>query len=94
MKDSETPAPPLQVPSEVLSPEALDGIIDNFILREGTDYGAEEVARSTKIERVRRQIEKGDVKIVYDPNTESVTLMTEIQWRKISQTIPSSDATS
>jgi uncharacterized protein len=94
MKDSETIAPPLEVPSDALSAEALNGIIDNFILREGTDYGAEEVSRSTQVERVRRQIEKGDVKIVYDANTESVTLLTDLQWRKLSQTTPSSDATS
>jgi uncharacterized protein YheU (UPF0270 family) len=94
MNEIESPAPPVLVPSEALSPEALDGIIDNFILREGTDYGSEEVTRETKIQRVRKQIEKSDVKIVYDPNTESVTLMTDLQWRKLSQTTPSSAATS
>lgn len=83
MHEEERPQPPIEVPSEALSVEALDGIIDNFILREGTDYGAQEVSRSAQIQRVQKQIDKGDVKIVYDPNTESVTLMTLVQWRKL-----------
>jgi len=83
MHEEERPQPPIEVPAEALSAEALDGIIDNFILREGTDYGAQEVSREAQIQRVRKQIDKGDVKIVYDPNTESVTLMTLVQWLKL-----------
>lgn len=74
--------PPLEVPVESLSEDALNGVIDNFIQREGTDYGVSEIAYETKMQQVRRQIAKGDVKIVFDPNTESVTLMTKQEWSR------------
>lgn len=73
---SESAAPPIEVPLEALSPEALNGVIEGFVLQEGTDYGREEVSLAKKIEQVRRQIERGDVKIVFDPDSESVGLLT------------------
>lgn len=80
MTDSKTPEEPVEIPVEALSSEALEGIIDSFILREGTDYGAQEASYMTRLDQVRRQIDKGEVKIVFDPNEESVTLMTRAQW--------------
>lgn len=75
--------PPVEVPQESISEEAFVGLIENFIFREGTDYGIVEVQHQTKIGQVRRQIDRGDVKIVFDPNTESVTLMTESDFLKL-----------
>lgn len=62
------------IPHQQLSPAALQGLIEEFITREGTDYGWEEVSLSTKVLQVRRQIEKGDVVIVFDSARESVSL--------------------
>lgn len=76
--------PPVQIPQEILSSEALRGIIENFILREGTDYGREEAAFETKFKQIQKQIEKGDVIIVFDPNSETVGLLTKMEWTKIS----------
>lgn len=75
--------PPLEVPTEALSPETTRALIESFILREGTDYGRNEVDHTTKVEQVERQLQAGKVKIIFDPNTESVTLMTERDWKKL-----------
>ena len=75
--------PPIEIPLDTLSPDALAGVIDNFIQREGTDYGAHETEYETKVKHVRRQLEKGDVKIVFDPESESVTLLTKRDWQKL-----------
>ncbi|MGB3611343.1 MAG: YheU family protein [Cellvibrio sp.] len=64
------------IPPQSLSTEALQGLIEEFITREGTDYGWEEVPLSTKVEQVRRQIERGDVVIVFDTASETVSLLT------------------
>ena len=64
------------IPPQSLSAEALQGLIEEFITREGTDYGWDEVPLSTKVEQVRRQIEKGDVVIVFDTVSETVSLLT------------------
>ncbi len=64
------------IPPPSLSAEALQGLIEEFITREGTDYGWDEVPLSAKVEQVRRQIEKGDVVIVFDSASETVSLLT------------------
>lgn len=65
----------MDIPLENLSPEALEGVIDDYILREGTDYGAAEATLEKKRQDVLRQLEKGKAKIVFDPETESITLV-------------------
>ncbi len=84
MNESEKPIPlPLEVPPSAISAEALTAVIESFILREGTDYGSEEVEHQTKIDRVRKQLERGDIKLVFDAETESVTFMTQRDWDKL-----------
>lgn len=78
----ETPQAPIEIPFESLSSDAQHGVIDNFIQREGTDYGVAEVSYDAKIEQVRRQILSGKVKIIYEPDTGSVTLMLKHEWER------------
>jgi uncharacterized protein len=83
-RKADTPEmPPIAIPKEALSADALRGVIDNFVMREGTDYGTAEVSYESKIERVMKQMEKGDIKIVFDPNSETVTLMTKSEFKKL-----------
>ncbi len=70
-----TPLPPIVVPYTELSPEALTAVIESFVLREGTDYGERDVPFDTKIMQVRRQLERREAEIVFDPNTESVSIV-------------------
>jgi len=82
------PAIPIEIPLSAISEDALTGIIESFILREGTDYGAVEVALATKIKQVMRQIEKGEVKITFDAESESVTLLNQIDWHQKIRAVP------
>ncbi|MBC7370968.1 MAG: YheU family protein [Bdellovibrionaceae bacterium] len=84
MNEDKEVLPPVEVPREVLSDDAFQSIIESFILREGTDYGAEEVSMSAKIHQIEKQLIKGDVKIVFDPNSESVSIITQREWTKLS----------
>lgn len=79
----EAPQPPIEVPPESLSAEILEAVLESFILREGTDYGAQEISLATKIEQLRRQLSRGEIKVVFDPRTESVTLMTKREWNRL-----------
>jgi len=63
------------IPYEQLSPDALQGLIEEFITREGTDYGWEEVPLATKVAQVQRQLQRREVVIVFDEKTESVSLL-------------------
>ena len=72
---SETDAPaPLEIPPEALSSEALRGVIESFVLREGTEYGAREYSLEEKCAQVLAQLKRGEARILYDPHTETVTL--------------------
>jgi uncharacterized protein YheU (UPF0270 family) len=68
-------AEPVVIPHRELSPEALRGVIESFVLREGTDYGAREYSLEEKVQHVIRQLERGEARIVFDPTTESVDIV-------------------
>jgi uncharacterized protein YheU (UPF0270 family) len=82
--DETEKVPPIQIPFSELSPEAQEGVLDDFIAREGTDYGVTEVSLDAKRTQIRRQIETGRVLLVFDPSLESVTLLTEHEWKRAS----------
>jgi len=63
------------IPMDRLSPEALQGLIEEFILREGTDYGLSEYTLEQKHSQVLRQMKAGHVLIVFDPVEETTSLL-------------------
>lgn len=65
---------PVVVPHADLGADLLRAVIESFVLREGTDYGEKEVPLDQKVERVIRQLERGEAHIVFDPDTESVNI--------------------
>jgi uncharacterized protein len=64
-----------KIPVEALSPQALDGLIEEFVTRDGTDYGTEERTLDDKKDAVRRQLDSGDVAIVFDAETETANII-------------------
>src|SRR5919197_6281831 len=62
------------IPHQMLSPEALRGVIEAFVTREGTDYGAQEVPLDTKVLQVQQQLDTGTAVLVYDEATDSCTI--------------------
>lgn len=66
---------PVAVPHADLSAEALRGVVEAFVLREGTDYGERDVSFETKVAQVVRQLECGEARIMFDPVTESVSIV-------------------
>jgi uncharacterized protein YheU (UPF0270 family) len=64
------------IPYEQLSSDALQGLIEEFITREGTDYGVEEVSLNTKVDQVKQLLKQREVVVVFDFTTESASLLT------------------
>lgn len=71
-RDQQTP---VAVPHTELSPEALRGVVESFVLREGTDYGERDVPFETKVAQVMRQLERGEARILFDPVTQGVAIV-------------------
>lgn len=63
------------VPIEKISDDALEGLISEFILREGTDYGSREFTLEEKHAQIRKQLAAGLVMIVFDPSEESASIV-------------------
>jgi uncharacterized protein YheU (UPF0270 family) len=66
---------PIAIPPEQLSPQALRGVIEAFVLREGTDYGEREFSLEQKMAHVAAQIEAGEAQIWFDPNSNSIDIV-------------------
>jgi uncharacterized protein YheU (UPF0270 family) len=65
----------IEIPFPSLAKETLQALIESFVLREGTDYGEYELSLEQKVESVRKQLEKGKLKILFDENEESCTIV-------------------
>lgn len=65
----------LKIPYDQLSPEALQGVVEEFVTRDGTDYGEVEVPLETKVAQVMNQLKSGKAVIVFDQKTETCTIM-------------------
>jgi uncharacterized protein len=76
--DRQDPPPPeaLVIPHGELSPDALRGLVEAFVLREGTEYGSHEVALDAKVAQVMRQLERGEARVIFDPGSELVDIVT------------------
>jgi uncharacterized protein len=66
---------PVAIPPGQLSPQALRGVIEAFVLREGTDYGEREFSLEQKLAHVAAQIEAGEAQIWFDPNSNSIDII-------------------
>jgi hypothetical protein len=62
------------IPVNKLSSRALRGVIEEFISREGTDYGEKEVSAETKFIQVKDKLEKGLAVLVFDDKTETTNI--------------------
>ena len=65
----------MKIPLDALSDEALAGIIEAFVLREGTDYGHRDFSLERKCAAVRRQLERGEARLVYDEDARSPNIV-------------------
>ena len=73
--DAPDPRVFVEVPFEALDESTLVALIEGFVGREGTDYGLVERSLAEKIADVRRQLERGEARIVFDPETEGVNIV-------------------
>jgi hypothetical protein len=63
------------IPYQQLDKNTLNTLIEHFVLREGTDYGSLEMSMAEKVCQVTKQLETGDVVIVYSELHDSVNIL-------------------
>jgi uncharacterized protein YheU (UPF0270 family) len=62
------------VPHRELSEEALQGLLEEFVSRDGTDSGYTKLSLQQRVDQVRRQLDRGEVVVVYNPTTQSANI--------------------
>lgn len=61
----------VEVPYTSLSPSVLRGVVETFVLREGTDYGQLDHSLDQKVAQVLDQLEQGKAAIYFNVVDES-----------------------
>lgn len=65
----------VEIPAAQLSAQALRGVIESYVMREGTDYGEREFSFEQKVEQVMRQLQSGEARIYFDPDSETINIV-------------------
>jgi hypothetical protein len=77
MSEQDEANDPLPVVLEVdqLSGQALRGLAEEFVTRDGTDYGVVERSLEEKIARLETQLRSGEAVIVFDAESETANIV-------------------
>lgn len=60
-----------------IAPDTLYALIEEFVTRDGTDYGDVETSTATKVQQIMNQLERKEVFIVYNEEHETCTIKTK-----------------
>jgi uncharacterized protein YheU (UPF0270 family) len=65
----------MRIPWNRLSSNALTGLIEEYVTREGTEYGRTEFSLARKVAQVRQQLETGEAYIFFDPDAQTCNIL-------------------
>lgn len=74
-REPDASASEVVIPWERLSPAALRGVIEEFVTREGTEYGFDDVSLDQKVADVQRQLERGDACVLFHAVEKTVNVV-------------------
>ena len=63
------------IPWQEVDTETLNNLLESVVLREGTDYGSQEMSFDAKVEQLREQVKSGEAVIVFSELHESVDVV-------------------
>ncbi len=63
------------IPHEKLSAEALQGLLEDYVSRDGTDSGYVRLSLKERADQVRRQLNRGEAMIVFDRKTQTPNIV-------------------
>ncbi len=76
------------VPLEKIPSEPLLQLLEEFVTRDGTDYGVTEVTTDEKVRQVTRQLQQRKAFVVFDEATESLNIVTAEALREAGEPLP------
>ena len=73
----------IEIPWDALAQDTLNALVEEFVTRDGTDYGEQEIALERKVLQVIQGIKRKEYMIVFDTEAESAQIVTREQWRQV-----------
>ena len=71
------------IPFEQLDKDTLYNLIESYVLREGTDYGEQEVSIQSKVAQVNQQLRNGEAMVFFSELHESVTIISKNEFKAL-----------
>jgi len=71
----------IEVPARMLPPETLTALLEAFVTRQGYDTTDTGEGMRGWVAELKRQLERGELLIAHDLETETTEVMTLAQWR-------------
>jgi len=71
----------IEIPYQGLSAQALEGIVEEFASRDGTDYGETEYSLADKVIQVQEQLKSGHLTLLFDPISQSCQIVNSRDWK-------------
>ncbi len=69
------------IPHQQLDKDTLYNLIESYVLREGTDYGEQELSIESKVAQVHQQLNNGDAMVFFSELHESVTIISKNEFK-------------
>ena len=74
----------VQVPTDRLDTDVLNGMLEDYASRDGTDYGARELSLEEKVSNLRMQLNDGSLAVVYELDSEQWDLLPRERLQELS----------
>ena len=68
----------VEIPYQEINPETLRNMIEEFVSRDGSDWGDAGGSMEAKIEQVLRQFKAGKIKVVFDLTSQSANIILKV----------------
>ncbi|RLQ20203.1 YheU family protein [Seongchinamella sediminis] len=73
----------IEIPAGRLDADALQGLLEEFASRDGTDYGETELTLAEKTGNLRRQLQQGELLLLFETESEQWDLVNSDQARAL-----------
>lgn len=73
----------MQIPMDRLDEETLTRVIEEFVTREGTDYGLSSPDLLAKVESIRRKLKSGEAVLCFDESSETCHILDREAYRSL-----------
>ncbi len=72
----------IEVPWDAIDPDTLYRLVEEFVTREGTDYGQQEFSLDTKVQQILAGLKRRQWLIIVDTAMQNTHIVEAAEWRR------------